>query len=71
MRRGSSPTVVPVPMPTGGNEGNDNITTTKSFTKLDESLDNFVSMLFKDCALAFGDRYKKYVYESNIGHAFS
>ena len=65
----NKPSFTPIPMNTGG----DLVSTDKDKlpTNVDSKLDRFLSELLTDCSFEFGNRYKRYVYDSNIGFSFA
>ncbi len=59
---------IPIPMIETGEEY---INEDKEFTPIDIKLDKFLNSLLVDCSFEFGNRYKRYVYDSNVGFSFA
>jgi len=62
------PMGIPVPVDVGQTG---RVMDEKDLEVTDPTLDRFIQSLFVDCAFEFNNRYKNYVYQSNMGHSFS
>jgi murein DD-endopeptidase MepM/ murein hydrolase activator NlpD len=65
----SQPQIIPIPISASGGDTT-RVGKNKSNVLIDPDLDQFINTLFRDCAHAFSDRYKSYVYHSNVAHSF-
>ena len=63
----SAPVVVPVPAAPSTTD----VQRKKKPSELDNYLDFFINYLFIDTSLNFANKYKSYVYHSNVGHSFT
>ena len=59
------PAIVPI------ETGDTGLVKDKSATAIDSKLDKFLSSILADCSFEFGNRYKRYVYDSNVGFSFA